>query len=464
MQSAFLAGWQLDPSYALNGNALTNSSGGGRGGYSWGQDNLDPTVVGPGGGWSGDNRREVGGLGGRPLTNSTTGRLFLGGGGGAGHGNNTNGGAGGNGGGLVFVIANQITGSGTIASNGQNGGNTATDTASNDSAGGAGGGGTVVVRANNVANTITIQANGGKGGDQFWTSQATEETEGPGGGGGGGYVAFTGAGNPTRTATGGASGINNKTFMLPFTVNGATNGANGVSNANANFLVGCAGSINGRVFLDINGNTSLDPGEPGIAGVPVTITPSNGAAFTVTTANNGTYNAIVPTGSTQAVADGTSPNIPSGAVLTTGGVGGVLTQSATVAEQSAANTINIGYQTSPQFVLLESFTAELNPADGLVHVTWVTAAEIGTAGFDLLLQHKDGTLENVIPSFVEPKGNEISGATYTVIDPRPYTAGEVRQYLLKETEFSGKELFYGPTYYPAEAALSSTSTADWQSY
>ncbi|MDX1973531.1 MAG: hypothetical protein SFY68_13455 [Candidatus Sumerlaeia bacterium] len=477
MNSTYAAIWALDPSFALNSNALTNSSGGGRGGYTWSNVVADPAVTGPGNNlWGnengptnyfGDARRQVGGLGGRPLTNSPTGRLFMGGGGGAGHGNNSTGGSGGAGGGLIIILANQITGTGSIQSNGANGGNAGAINP-NDAPGGAGAGGTILIRANNIASTISVQANGGNGGNQVWdnTLLTDPEVEGPGGGGGGGYIALSG-GAPTRTANGGSAGTTNKTFMSAFPVNGATNGATGQATEPLTQMNICGGSINGRVFLDINGNASLDPGEPGIAGVPVTITPVAGAAFTLTTLANGTYSALVPASSnvsTTAVVDGNSPNIPSGAVLTTAGVGGTLSQGAVVTEQTAANTINIGYQTSPQFVLLESFTAELNEADGLVHITWVTAAEIGTAGFDLLLQHKDGTLENVIPSFVEPKGNEISGATYTVIDPRPFVSGEVRQYLLKETEFSGKELFYGPTYYPAGAALSSTSASDWQSY
>ncbi len=349
MTNDFAAGWALDPSYAQNGNALTNSSGGGRGGYSWGQDNLNPTIVGPGNAeWDGDSRRDVGGLGGRPLTNSPTGKLFMGGGGGSAHQNNGNGGSGGNGGGLVFVIANQVQGTGSIQSNGNRGGNTASNTTTNDAAGGGGAGGTIVLRANNVANTVTLSAVGGEGGNQFWTNPSgTNETEGPGGGGGGGYIAMTGGGTPTRTASGGASGQNDKTFMLPFRPNGATNGSNGQANETANLISLCSGTITGRVFNDYNGNGIQNAGEPGIAGVEVTITPATGSPFTLLTDANGNYNALVPLGSTTAVVNGSSAAIPVGSVLTSGATptpGGTLSQTRTVTNAAASATNNVGFQ------------------------------------------------------------------------------------------------------------------------
>lgn len=346
MTSAFQSGWVLDPSYAQNGNALTNSSGGGRGGYSWGNTNLNPTVTGPGNSaWGGDERRVVGGLGGRPLTNSPTGRLFFGGGGGAGHANNNNGGSGGNGGGLVFVIANNVTGSGSILSNGTAGGDTGRTDASNDAAGGGGGGGTIVLRANNIANTINISAAGGGGGNQFWDNPSgTDETEGPGGGGGGGYIAVAGGGTPTKSAAGGVSGQNDKTFMLPFRPNGATNGASGQANEVVNFVNLCSGTITGNVFNDYNGNGTKGVGEPGIAGVTVTITPAVGSPFTVTTDANGNYNALVPLGSTTALVDGASSAIPVGSILTSAAAGGTLSQSRTVTNATALATNNVGFQ------------------------------------------------------------------------------------------------------------------------
>ena len=135
--------WSLDPDYIENGNALTNSSGGGRGGYSFTFSNLDACTVGPSypagfisagnpsanvlTAWTNDRRDAVGGLGGRPvqIANSQN-EIFFGGGGGAGDGNNNANSNGGNGGGaVVLFVSNNITGSGTIQANGQAAPNTA---------------------------------------------------------------------------------------------------------------------------------------------------------------------------------------------------------------------------------------------------------------------------------------------------------------------------------------------------
>lgn len=70
--------WNLDPSLS----ATTTSSGGGRGGYTYARTGNAFTQA-PGT-WGNDRRREVGGIGGRPLDFSATGRTFFGGGGGAG--------------------------------------------------------------------------------------------------------------------------------------------------------------------------------------------------------------------------------------------------------------------------------------------------------------------------------------------------------------------------------------------
>ncbi len=120
--------WKLDPAFIANGNALTTSSGGGRGGYSFSGSDQDALTLAPGAAaWAGDLRREVGGRGGHPLDNDPAQRLFLGGGGGAGDGNNTAAGPGGAGGGLVFLIADTVSGTGNIVANGAAGANSGHD-------------------------------------------------------------------------------------------------------------------------------------------------------------------------------------------------------------------------------------------------------------------------------------------------------------------------------------------------
>ena len=155
------AAWAKDPGFTANGGNLTDSSGGGRGGYSYATANADALNNGPGDPlWSGDFRREVGGLGGHPVAQDTEGRLFFGGGGGAGGQNNDAGGAGGAGGGLIYIIANTVNGSGTLTANGANGGNTRNE--NRDGAGGGGAGGTIVVAAKTSLGGISAQANGGQ--------------------------------------------------------------------------------------------------------------------------------------------------------------------------------------------------------------------------------------------------------------------------------------------------------------
>lgn len=100
-----IAGWTT--AWNLEGGTFSanTSSGGGRGGYTYGANNRNAVTEGPGlGVWGGNSRQNVGGYGGRPLDYST-GRLFIGGGGGAGDGNNNASNAGARGGGwfLLYV-------------------------------------------------------------------------------------------------------------------------------------------------------------------------------------------------------------------------------------------------------------------------------------------------------------------------------------------------------------------------
>ncbi|MFO0576468.1 MAG: DUF11 domain-containing protein [Polyangia bacterium] len=234
MDPAALGGaqaWLLDPGYIGNTNQLTSDGGGGRGGYTFGSVDLDARTVGPGQTtWGGDSRREVGGLGGRPVESGVTQRLFLGGGGGAGDGNNDAANQGGAGGGLVFLASPMVSGTGQILANGESA--LPTRNGNNDAPGGGGGGGTVVVAAQTLTG-ISVSANGGRGGNQ---GVITNESEGPGGGGGGGFVALAG-GTVTTSVSGGKSGTSLSTAVTEFPVNGATDGNSGVGSASAAALV-----------------------------------------------------------------------------------------------------------------------------------------------------------------------------------------------------------------------------------
>ncbi|MGV3612073.1 MAG: gliding motility-associated C-terminal domain-containing protein [Fluviicola sp.] len=219
------AAWLLDPYVIANGNTLTTSSGGGRGGYSYGSSNQNALTTGPGNtNWGGDNRDPNGGLGGRPLTIAPQTRIFFGGGGRAGDSNNGSNAPGGSGGGIIYIIAPTIAGSGSIRSQGGAAVNqiSTNNGSANDAPAGGGGGGTIIIKGT-VSNSLTLDVTGGKGGDQ---GPLGSESEGPGGGGGGGYIAIT-TGAPTQIIAGGISGMTLSSSLTEFVENGATNGGTG---------------------------------------------------------------------------------------------------------------------------------------------------------------------------------------------------------------------------------------------
>jgi Secretion system C-terminal sorting domain len=218
--------WDLEGA----GFHLNVSPGGGRGGYSFTRNYFDAIVFGPDDyNWGGDDRKNNGGFGGRPLAYSS-GELFFGGGGGSGDGNDSSSGYGGRGGGIVYLLnyGNIIGNSGTafITANGQNGFDT--DNEERDGAGGAGAGGAIVILSKNNVTDVVIEANGGNGGRQAYVNTLFKygEAEGPGGGGGGGYVLTT----PTTcliNVNGGHYGYSNSELITEFTANGTTSGASG---------------------------------------------------------------------------------------------------------------------------------------------------------------------------------------------------------------------------------------------
>lgn len=232
----FITAWNLETS--ITGlTPTTVSSGGGRGGYSFFNQNKDPLTLPPGDTQWGPSKREaVGGLGGRPLDYST-GRIFMAGAGGAGEGNDNEAGDGGNAGGMIYLTTyDDITGAGDIISNGANGGDSFGNAsigqlAGKDGCGGGGAGGTIILKTTTtVSLSGQVAANGGKGGDQNLTAglfATIDEGEGPGGGGGGGYIAIS-SGSPSTSVLGGINGITNCPIVSDFEANGATMGGNGL--------------------------------------------------------------------------------------------------------------------------------------------------------------------------------------------------------------------------------------------
>ncbi|MBC7863643.1 MAG: hypothetical protein IAF38_11745, partial [Bacteroidia bacterium] len=235
--------WGLDNA-AIPGYNAANTAGGGRGGYSFSSSNQNAITTAPGAAaWAGDLRnKDATGFGGRALDYST-GRLYFGGGGGAGDQNNSGGGIGGDGGGLVYLMVyGNISGGGTVTSNGSAGANGQGGTGiitGIDAGGGGGAGGVIVLNAvGGVANTLTCNTNGGVGGNQVINlTGSTAECEGPGGGGGGGYIGIS-SGAPTRNSNGGNNGTTNSSSLTEFTPNGAMRGCPGITNGTiTNFTI-----------------------------------------------------------------------------------------------------------------------------------------------------------------------------------------------------------------------------------
>jgi gliding motility-associated-like protein len=246
------AAWANESTTPFNGSFRpTSSSGGGRGGYAFSQNNADPTTTGNGpnnnGVWSGDSRHNDGGWGGIALDYST-GKLFLGGGGGAGDSNDESGTSGATGGGLFYLLSyGAVSGAGQILADGASALNTNSAASKNgdDGAGGGGGGGTVIINSTGnitLTNTLSISAQGGKGGNYQLHGVVSTQNFGPGGGGGGGYVATT------KTVTGinvngGINGIvvngtNTTKISTKFPPNGATIGGIGtITTLQANYYL-----------------------------------------------------------------------------------------------------------------------------------------------------------------------------------------------------------------------------------
>lgn len=214
--ASWIPAWNLEGA----GFANSSSSGGGRGGYSYSRQNRDALSLAPGQSlWGGDDRKNIGGYGGRPLAYVAGATLFMGGGGGSGDANALSGSSGANGGGVVYMlVAGNLSGSGSISANGANAANSTN--LHTDGMGGGGGGGSILLNVSGTVSNISVFARGGNGGNQLTGSG--NEAEGPGGGGGGGQIAITGTPSITSSTTGGLYGTTASSGLTEFVPNGAT--------------------------------------------------------------------------------------------------------------------------------------------------------------------------------------------------------------------------------------------------
>lgn len=208
-------GIAIEPNNNLNGRGALANGGGGGNGHNAGGGGGSLTGRGARGGreWSGtafsgwcgvqnsscDEFYQVGGVGGRKLSEFFGVKYFMGGGGGGGQQDNNVSSAGGNGGGIIYLKANTVQGNGfSITSNGNNANN-----AGGDGAGGGGAGGTILIDVISFSGNLNIRANGGNGGN-------AGGCHGPGGAGGGGLLqsvrSITNHSNVTLSAASGSNG------------------------------------------------------------------------------------------------------------------------------------------------------------------------------------------------------------------------------------------------------------------
>jgi gliding motility-associated-like protein len=330
--------------------AYATSTGGGRGGYTFSSSNQNALVIGPHEvsgvtSWSGDNRCNNGGWGGRPLDYST-GRVFFGGGGGSGDQNDGWGGSGGNGGGLIYLLGyGNVSGAGQVIANGANGVNSTSGdglfTSGADGAGGGGAGGAIVLNVSGTISGISASANGGSGGKQV-IGYNTAQAEGPGGGGGGGYIA-TSNGTITKTVNGGANGTTNSSGLTEFTPNGATRGGAGINNGvtstfavitqNDTICSGLSATLNASLAGVVPAGTTITWYDAAVGGTII----GTGNSFTTPVLSTtttyyvgscpGTYHAAVTVVVSVPVAEaGPNASICSGGSVLLNGSGGVTYQ------------------------------------------------------------------------------------------------------------------------------------------
>lgn len=164
------------------GNAH-NTGGGGGGNGGAGGDGGDQWIT------QKEITEQVGGKGGRELTNSSAiNKLFLGGGAGMGQANDLFEYPAGNGGGIVIINAGSLTGNNfSLKANGGNGIPAPNASVADDGVGGGGGGGTILLNIPSIIGNVVIHAKGGNGADHI----ANNVLQGPGGGGGGGIIAVS---------------------------------------------------------------------------------------------------------------------------------------------------------------------------------------------------------------------------------------------------------------------------------
>lgn len=214
--------YELSEAKNFGRGAAANGGGGGNAFNSGGGGGSNGGHGGHGGDQASDYKviaENVGGDGGKVLSNAQImDKFYLGGGGGLGQGNNVVDHSG-NGGGMIIIRANELSSNGFfIRSNGGN----ASEIADNGADGG-GAGGSVVLDIDVVSDDANVEVAGGKGGSHI----TSDVMRGPGGGGGGGVLAISQPNLPSYYQVNLSGGMNGVNTNFEDDAYGATAGENG---------------------------------------------------------------------------------------------------------------------------------------------------------------------------------------------------------------------------------------------
>jgi hypothetical protein len=216
-----------------------------------------------------------------------------------------------------------------------------------------------------------------------------------------------------------------------------TSGQNGISYLFGDVL---PVALSGTVYQDSNGNNAMDAGEPGIAGVTVTLTGTNGLGqaitATTTTGANGAYSFTTDSGS-NLLRPGTYQLVetqPSGYLLgaaTVGTVNGTVdgtavsaTQISTIAVTSGQSGINYNFGDYKPVAVSGVIYQDMNGNNALDSgepgIAGVTVTLTGTNGLGQSITATTTTAANGTYSFAtDSSGNQLRPGTYQVVETQP---------------------------------------------
>ncbi len=102
----------------------------------------------------------------------------------------------------------------------------------------------------------------------------------------------------------------------------------------------------------------------------------------------------------------------------------------------------------PLLIELASFSASSSGVGQPATILWSTSSEIDNVGFNVdRVRFQDGTptpAGRVNPALIPAAGSSSQGASYSLIDPLPVSAGEQRGYVLVDIDANGTATRHGP--------------------